>query len=135
MPLPRNTSGQTSHGSSANTRISATRFAGEINREKLGKIVFSDPAARKRLNAATHLPVFLEVFKSIVWCWLTCKLVVVSVSTCAGLALTAGTAALAAGVSKQECTAVHGNALQHEMLHSDLAVPYCLQGCCSTGNA
>jgi hypothetical protein len=58
--------------------LTAVLRAGDLDREKLGKIVFSDPAARKRLNAATHLPVFLDVFKGILWCWLTCKFVVVS---------------------------------------------------------
>jgi hypothetical protein len=56
--------------------------AGELDREKLGRIVFSDPAARRRLNGATHLPVFLELFKALAWCWLTLKLVVVGAGLC-----------------------------------------------------
>lgn len=46
--------------------------AGEVDREALGKLVFSDAAARRKLNAATHLPIAL----SLIW-----QLLVLSFST------------------------------------------------------
>ncbi|EFJ53023.1 hypothetical protein VOLCADRAFT_55149 [Volvox carteri f. nagariensis] len=50
---------------------------GELDRERLGCMVFNDPAARRRLNAATHLPVALALARRLLLCWLTCKLLVV----------------------------------------------------------
>eukprot|EP00798_Chlamydomonas_sp_ICE-L_P001688 gene1688-33084_t len=51
--------------------------SGEIDRKALGRIIFSDASARRRLNAATHLPVLVELLKQILWHWLTCKWIVV----------------------------------------------------------
>jgi len=60
---------------------------GEINREKLGKIIFNDPQLRKKLNAITHFAIFVEMWKRILiqflclnrivfigWCDLLCAL-------------------------------------------------------------
>jgi dephospho-CoA kinase len=52
-------------------------LAGEIDREALGRLVFSDRAARSRLNAATHLPIYAELLRQLLWLWLTFKPVVV----------------------------------------------------------
>jgi dephospho-CoA kinase len=38
----------------------------EINREELGRIVFSDEKQRKLLNSITHFPILLEMFKNLV---------------------------------------------------------------------
>uniref|UniRef100_K3X900 Dephospho-CoA kinase n=1 Tax=Globisporangium ultimum (strain ATCC 200006 / CBS 805.95 / DAOM BR144) TaxID=431595 RepID=K3X900_GLOUD len=38
-----------------------------INRAKLGAIIFSDPAKRKRLNACTHKYIIWEMFKQLVY--------------------------------------------------------------------
>ncbi|GLC64510.1 hypothetical protein PLESTF_000173800 [Pleodorina starrii] len=50
---------------------------GELDRERLGALVFADPAARRRLNAATHLPVALALARRLLLSWLACKLLVV----------------------------------------------------------
>jgi hypothetical protein len=55
-----------------------TPGAGDINRQALGDLVFSDAAARRRLNAATHLPVAAGILRQLAWAWLCCRLVVVS---------------------------------------------------------
>ena len=52
-------------------------YAGGIDRQKLGNLIFSDKAARKKLNAATHTPVFMELFRQIFMCWLCCRDIVV----------------------------------------------------------
>jgi len=44
---------------------------GEIDREALGRLVFSNASARKQLNAAVHLPVALTLLKRLCWCWMT----------------------------------------------------------------
>lgn len=51
---------------------------GEVDREALGRLVFSNAAARRRLNAATHLPVAVELLKQLLLSWLSLQLVVVS---------------------------------------------------------
>ena len=43
---------------------------GELDREALAAIVFNDPAARRRLNGATHLPVLLEILQSLLLHWM-----------------------------------------------------------------
>ncbi|KAG2448764.1 hypothetical protein HYH02_006118 [Chlamydomonas schloesseri] len=50
---------------------------GEIDRERLGAVVFSDAAARRRLNAATHLPVALSLARALLVHWLSFKWLVV----------------------------------------------------------
>ncbi|CAD7702962.1 unnamed protein product [Ostreobium quekettii] len=50
---------------------------GELNRDLLGRIVFNDPAARKKLNRATHLPVLLEMARQLLTHWMLCAHVVV----------------------------------------------------------
>jgi hypothetical protein len=52
-------------------------FSGELDRAALGAIVFRDPAARQRLNQATHLPIFFQIFCDLAWHWLCGRLVVV----------------------------------------------------------
>ncbi|RLN14024.1 hypothetical protein BBJ28_00013638 [Nothophytophthora sp. Chile5] len=44
-----------------------------INRAKLGAIIFSDPAQRKKLNAATHKYIIWEMFKQLVYQRLVCR--------------------------------------------------------------
>ena len=43
---------------------------GEIDRDALGRIVFEDPTARRRLNAATHLPIAVKLASRVAWAWL-----------------------------------------------------------------
>lgn len=52
---------------------------GSIDREKLGALVFGDASGtlRRKLNAATHLPITLSLLKSLLSRWLSCRLVVV----------------------------------------------------------
>lgn len=50
---------------------------GEIDRDKVGEMVFSDKAARRKLNAATHLPVAIELARRIVLQWLKLRPVTV----------------------------------------------------------
>lgn len=66
--------------------------AGQLDREALGQLVFSDGAARARLNAATHLPIYVELLRQLLWHWLTLRWVVVSRGQAA-----AGRSAAAAG--------------------------------------
>jgi dephospho-CoA kinase len=40
---------------------------GEIERDKLGKLVFSDPQARKKLNQATHPFIYWEILTRLAW--------------------------------------------------------------------
>lgn len=54
---------------------------GEVEREALGRLIFSDPAARRRLNAATHLPVLVELAARVLWHWLTMTWVLVRTAT------------------------------------------------------
>ncbi|GMH45481.1 hypothetical protein BSKO_13438 [Bryopsis sp. KO-2023] len=50
---------------------------GELDREALGELVFKNETARRKLNTATHLPVFLETIKQIVRNWALCRTMVV----------------------------------------------------------
>lgn len=43
---------------------------GEIDREALGRLVFSDVNARRRLNAAAHAPIAVELVRRLLWAWL-----------------------------------------------------------------
>lgn len=52
--------------------------AGGIDRVRLGQLVFSDAAARQRLNRATHLPVALDLLRQLLLCWLCLRRLVVS---------------------------------------------------------
>jgi dephospho-CoA kinase len=49
---------------------------GSVDREAVGRLVFSDAAARRRLNAATHPPVALALVRALLAAWLSCALVV-----------------------------------------------------------
>lgn len=51
--------------------------SGEIDRKKLGELVFIDPSLRKQLNAATHPLVTLELALRLLWHWLLFHFVVV----------------------------------------------------------
>lgn len=63
---------------------------GEIDRKKLGELVFNDPALRKKLNAATHPLVTLELAAQILWHWLMFHFVVVRIhKTAVSIHLTA----------------------------------------------
>lgn len=55
---------------SARLPNSAPHAAGEIDREALGALVFADSAQRRRLNAATHPAVGLELARTILLSWL-----------------------------------------------------------------
>ncbi|KAK9819816.1 hypothetical protein WJX72_002721 [[Myrmecia] bisecta] len=50
---------------------------GEVDREKLGRLVFADREARVKLNTATHLPVGVAILQRVLWHWLTCCWLVV----------------------------------------------------------
>lgn len=50
---------------------------GEIDRKKLGKIVFDDPNARKKINQATHSAIFRELLKNLLYHFFTGTSVVV----------------------------------------------------------
>lgn len=50
---------------------------GELDREKIAAIVFKDSQARKRLNAATHLPILVQLMGKILHHWVTLQWVVV----------------------------------------------------------
>lgn len=51
--------------------------AGSLDREKLGKVVFEDARLRRRLNAATHLPIVVQLVLRVAWLWLLCRKLVV----------------------------------------------------------
>lgn len=40
---------------------------GQLDRPKLGAIIFRDAEARKKLNAITHPQIFVELFKQLAW--------------------------------------------------------------------
>lgn len=44
--------------------------AGELDRTALGLLVFGDPAARRRLNAATHTPVAVALLQQLACFWM-----------------------------------------------------------------
>lgn len=49
------------------------RSDGTLDRELLGSVIFSDATARKRLQRALHLPIFIELVRKIIsfwWCGL-----------------------------------------------------------------
>lgn len=50
---------------------------GELDRKKLGKLVFDSPHLRSRLNKATHPLVILEIVKQLLWHWLMFRFVVI----------------------------------------------------------
>jgi dephospho-CoA kinase len=50
---------------------------GEINRERLGELVFNDATARRRLNRATHPAVTVEIAKQLLSHLLQCHWLVV----------------------------------------------------------
>ena len=52
-------------------------IAGELDRKKLGELVFESAHLRRHLNEATHSLITLEMAKQIVWCWLCFHFVVV----------------------------------------------------------
>lgn len=54
--------------------------AGDIDRDKLGEMVFNHPEARRKLNLATHFPVALELARQLIVEWLSLTCVAVSCS-------------------------------------------------------
>ena len=40
---------------------------GEIDRKRLGALVFGDPIQRKKLQSLTHRPIFLAMVKQLLW--------------------------------------------------------------------
>lgn len=62
-------------------RVGTHAHAGEIDRDVLGALIYSDRAARRRLNAATHPAVTLELVKQLAWHWLRCHWLVVTSHT------------------------------------------------------
>ncbi|KAK9839088.1 hypothetical protein WJX74_009262 [Apatococcus lobatus] len=50
---------------------------GEIDRDKLGRLIFADKAARAKLNGATHPVIFCEAICQLLSLWLTCHWLVV----------------------------------------------------------
>lgn len=46
---------------------------GSIDRDALADVIFRDAAARKRLNRATHIPIFCAILSKIVQSWLLCR--------------------------------------------------------------
>jgi dephospho-CoA kinase len=48
-----------------------------LDRAALGALAFSDPAARRALNAATHVPITVALLGRLLRAWLMCSLVVV----------------------------------------------------------
>jgi hypothetical protein len=63
----------------ADTRAPAS--AGQIDREALGSLAFSDRQARRKLNAATHPAVLLEIVRQLLLHWLACRWLVVRLRT------------------------------------------------------
>lgn len=61
--------------------------SGEIDRDKLGELVFNDKVARRKLNAATHLPVAVQLVRQLALKWLGLTCVTVSLQSCLLLAL------------------------------------------------
>ncbi len=57
---------------------SILRTDGEIDRDVLGKLVFENASARKKLNRATHPAVTWELAKQLFVCLIQCKGLVVS---------------------------------------------------------
>jgi dephospho-CoA kinase len=55
------------------------KSTGDIDREALGKLVFSDANARRRLNRATHPAVTVELAKQLLCHFLRLQWMVVSV--------------------------------------------------------
>ncbi len=56
-----------------NVPCPALSTAGQVDREALASLVFSDAAARRRLNAATHPAVGLALAQRILLSWLRCE--------------------------------------------------------------
>eukprot|EP00882_Tetradesmus_deserticola_P010993 GHRQ01011627.1.p1 GENE.GHRQ01011627.1~~GHRQ01011627.1.p1 ORF type:complete len:167 (+),score=46.77 GHRQ01011627.1:326-826(+) len=50
---------------------------GEVDRARLGQLVFADAAARRRLNMATHAPVAWQLLRQLVGHWLRFRRLVV----------------------------------------------------------
>lgn len=51
--------------------------ASPIDRAALGALAFSDVAARRKLNAATHLPITLALLGRLLAAWASCRTVVI----------------------------------------------------------
>lgn len=49
---------------------------GDVDRAALGSLIFSNPTERKKLNKATHLPVYVEMCRQLLMHWLTCRAMV-----------------------------------------------------------
>ncbi|KAL0205408.1 hypothetical protein P9112_000715 [Eukaryota sp. TZLM1-RC] len=50
---------------------------GNLDRQKLGSIIFKDPSARRKLNSITHPKVIFEMIKQTILHWVCLRLVVV----------------------------------------------------------
>ena len=55
---------------------------GRIDRDALGALIYSNRQARRKLNAATHPAVTLELVKQLLWHWLQCHWLVVCALLC-----------------------------------------------------
>ena len=53
------------------------RDDGELDRKKLGAMVFSDPALRRKLDAAVKMPIWTSIVARMAWHWVTLKSVIV----------------------------------------------------------
>ncbi|KAL0246174.1 hypothetical protein GEMRC1_007388 [Eukaryota sp. GEM-RC1] len=50
---------------------------GDLDRAKLGTLIFQDPEARKRLNSITHPRIIFEMVKQTIFHWLMLRLIVI----------------------------------------------------------
>jgi hypothetical protein len=51
--------------------------AGNLDREKLGRLIFNNEGLRRRLNTATHLPIVGKISMQLLCHWLSCRPLVV----------------------------------------------------------
>jgi len=51
--------------------------SGELDRDALGKIIFQDVNARRKMNRATHIPVLFGILRQLLFSWVCMKRVVV----------------------------------------------------------
>lgn len=56
---------------------SILRDDGELDRAKLGEIVFSDPKMRKKLDKAVKFPIWAALMADVAWHWFSCKKMIV----------------------------------------------------------
>ena len=53
------------------------RDDGELDRKRLGDLVFSDPLLRRRLDGAVKLPIWTALVSEVAWHWFACRRAVV----------------------------------------------------------